>query len=63
MCYFKGKSVGEYCFCCQQCSLYLEVCVPVVVDNGYVVGECDFSFCDCCPCYAECEMLWGKEER
>lgn len=64
MCYFKEKPVGEYCSYCQQCSLYLSVCVPIVVNNGVVVAECDdFCFCDCCPCYSECEMLWGKEER
>lgn len=62
MCYFQGKPVGEYCSCCQNCSCYLSVCVPYVVENGYAVGECDnVDFCnEYCPMYSECEELWGK---
>lgn len=60
MCYFKGKAVGQYCSCCRHCSDYLEVCVPVVVDNGIAVGECDFDFCGYCLMYSECEVIWGK---
>lgn len=59
MCYFKGKAVGQYCSCCQRCNDYLEVCVPVVADNGFAVAECDLDFCSYCPRYAECEVLWG----
>ena len=34
--------------------------VPIVIDSGFVAGECDFIFCYCCPVYSECEELWGK---
>ena len=60
MCYFQGQAVGEYCSCCRNCSDYLSTCIPVVGYGGYVVGECDFDFCSYCPCYSECEEIWGK---
>lgn len=60
MCYFQGQSVGDYCTCCWNCSDYLSTCIPVVGYGGYICAECDFSFCDYCPNYAECEELWGK---
>ena len=60
MCYFQGQAVGEFCICCQNCADYLSTCIPIVSCGGYVVGECDFSFCDHCPNYGECELLWGK---
>lgn len=60
MCYFQGQPVGEYCSCCQRCNNYLSACVPIV-SHGYVVGECDFDFCCCCPHYAICGDIWGKE--
>lgn len=60
MCYFQGKSVGQYCSCCQSCSEYLAVCVPVVSYGGFVSAECDFDFCSYCPHFSECEELWGK---
>lgn len=60
MCRFQGKPVGEYCSCCQECPLYLNTCVPIVI-GGFVSAECDFNFCDYCPCYGECEVIWGKE--
>lgn len=59
MCYFQGQSVGEYCSCCQKCSMYLVVCIPIV-SYGFAVGECDFDFCCYCPNYGECEEVWGK---
>lgn len=62
MCYFQGRSAGEYCSCCQKCKDYLSVCVPIVI-NGYVAAECDFVFCRYCPHYAVCEDLWGKEMK
>ena len=60
MCAFQGQPVGEFCSCCQACSDYLSTCVPVVGYGGYVCAECDFSFCDYCPSYGECEEIWGK---
>ncbi len=61
MCRFQGQAVGEYCTCCRNCSVYLSVCVPIVSCDGYVSAECDFSFCEHCPAYSECELLWGKK--
>ena len=59
MCYFKCKAVGQYCSCWQRCSDYLESCMPVVIDNGITVSECDaIDFCEFCPMYAECKVLW-----
>jgi|GEM_PF-2201415 len=60
MCYFQGQPVEEYCFYCQKCRDYLSVCVPIV-SRGYVVGECDFDFCDYCLHYAVCVDICGKE--
>lgn len=60
MCIFRGKAIGSLCSFCRQCEAYLETCCPIVVDSGFVAGECDFSFCDLCPAYSECEVLWGK---
>jgi len=60
MCYFQGRAVGNYCSCCWHCADYLSTCIPTVSYGGFVVGECDFSFCDYCPNYAECEEIWGK---
>lgn len=60
MCNFQGQSVGEFCSCCRNCEDYLSTCVPIVGYGGYVCAECDFSFCDYCPCYGECEEIWGK---
>lgn len=61
MCYWEGKAVGELCSCCQNCSSYLTDCMPVVACGGYVVGECDFNFCEYCPAYEECEELFRRE--
>ena len=63
MCYFQGQPVGAYCSCCQNCNNYLIDCTPTVAYNGYVAAECDFSFCEFCPAYEECELLWGKEGK
>lgn len=60
MCYFQGKSVGEYCSCCQSSEQYLSVYIPVVGYGGYVSGECDFDFCVNRPAYSDCEEVWGK---
>ena len=60
MCIFKGKAIGSLCSFCKQCKAYLETCSPIVVNHGFVTGECDFSFCDLCPVYSECDELWGK---
>ena len=61
MCYFQGKPVGDYCTQCQNCADFLLVCVPIVSVKGYVSAECDFDFCtEYCPCYGECEEIWGK---
>lgn len=60
MCQLYGQPVGEYCSCCRNCNQYLSVCVPVVGCGGFVTAECDFSFCEYCPYYSECENLWGK---
>lgn len=61
MCYFQGQAVGNYCSCCWHCADFLSTCIPTVSYGGFVAGECDFSFCDFCPNYAECEEIWGKE--
>ena len=61
MCYFQGQPVGAYCSCCQNCSSYLTECTPTVTYGGYVVGECDFSFCEYCSVYEQCELFFGKE--
>jgi len=62
MCFYQGKAVGEYCPCCQNCTLYLSVCSPAVSYGGFVSAECDFSFCCYCPFYSECSELWGGGE-
>lgn len=61
MCVFQGLAVGDFCTCCHNCSEFLSVCVPTVSCGGYVSAECDFSFCEYCPVYGECEEIWGKE--
>lgn len=61
MCYFKNEPVGEMCAKCQSCNDYLSLCIPVVVNHGVVLAECDdVDFCNYCPAYSECEELWGK---
>lgn len=60
MCYFKGQAVGEYCNCCQKCTEFRNSCIPIADSSGWVYGECDFDFCNYCPCYVKCEMIWGK---
>lgn len=61
MCHFKGQPIGEMCSVCQMCESYLTLCVPVVVNQGIVLAECDaVDFCNYCPMYFECEALWGK---
>lgn len=60
MCQFKGQPVGEFCTRCQACEYYMTICIPVVVNCGIVLGECDdVDFCIYCPNYCECEELWG----
>ena len=60
MCQLYGQPVGEYSHCCMQCPQYKNSCLPIVGYGGYIFGECDFSFCEYCPCYSECEDIWGK---
>lgn len=60
MCIFRGKAIGSFCSLCRQCEAYLETCSPIVVNSGFVAGECDFCFCDLCPAYSACEEIWEK---
>lgn len=61
MCYFKNEPIGEMCSICQMCENYLTNCLPVVVNQGIVLAECDdLDFCNFCPMYHECEELFGK---
>ena len=60
MCQLQGQPVGEYCSNCRSCKEYLSVCIPTVGYGGYISAECDFSFCEYCPSYSECEDIWGK---
>ena len=59
MCYFKNEPIGEMCAKCQSCDNYLSLCIPMLVDNGVVLAECDdLIFCEYCFMYSECEVLW-----
>ena len=60
MCQLQGQPVGKYCSNCRSCKEYLSVCIPTVGYGGYISAECDFSFCEYCPSYSECEDIWGK---
>lgn len=39
---------------CGRCSLYLDICLPVI-EGGYLSGaECDMDYCEFCPFYEQC---------
>ena len=57
MCQLQGQPVGKYCSNCRSCKEYLSVCIPTVGYGGYISAECDFSFCEYCPSYSECEDI------
>ena len=61
VCILQGKSITpEMPGVCNRCSLYLNTCCPVV-DNGYLTGaECDYDYCQDCPCYEECGRYKGE---
>lgn len=42
---------------CNQCELYLEVCLPSLDESGYIVGaECDESYCEYCSSASLCSV-------
>lgn len=62
-CVLAGKSLSpEIASCCNHCSLFINTCLPLINDNGYVVGtECDYGeFCYDCPYDEECDKWKGE---
>lgn len=55
ICILQGHSItSDMPGICHECSLYLESCVPVVI-NGFLTGaECDESYCEFCSNYDLC---------
>ena len=59
-CLMQGRSVSpEIAGTCNNCSLYLNSCMPVV-DHGFLFGECDNDYCCECPVYDDCSS-YGEE--
>ena len=59
MCLMEGKTLSpEVAGTCNLCSLYLNTCLPIVTNNGWVFGECDnIDYCMECVVYEECYRI------
>ena len=56
-CQFAG-TINPFNTLCNNCSLYLETCVPIHTADGYCLGECDIYLCEGCDipgCQADLE--------
>jgi hypothetical protein len=47
VCAYAGQVV-MYSRICNACPDFLETCVPRVGKDGYIHGECDMYYCECC---------------
>lgn len=48
LCFYTGQTpLSNYM--CNNCSLFLETCIPIASKDGYALGaECDAYFCEGC---------------